>query len=132
MGSSSYGSYTWKKSWEEAMGVGVNVGLEYAWEKAANYLNTSTSSDKLHISTSHEAQWLSIKVLAFVRPYFEGAEPKRKMAAERNTSGFRLLSVQNGCLLQISSAGCLNSSHLKVSFNFLRWGGGRSSYKMSF
>lgn len=86
MDSSSYGSYTWKKPWEEAMGVGVNVGLGYAWEEAANCLSTSTSSDKLHISTSHEAQWLSIKILAFVCPYFEGAEPKRKMAAERNTS----------------------------------------------
>lgn len=86
MDSSSYSSYTWKKPQEEAMGVGeVNVGLGYAWEEAANCLGTSISSDKLHISTSHEVQWLSIKVLPFVRPYFEGTEPKRKMAAERKT-----------------------------------------------
>lgn len=63
------------------------MGLGYAWEGAANCLSTSMSSDKLHISTSHEVQWLSIKVLSFVRPYFEGTEPKERWLQREKPRG---------------------------------------------
>lgn len=37
MDSSSFGSYTWKKPWEEAMGVGVNVGLWLPGKRLLEY-----------------------------------------------------------------------------------------------
>lgn len=128
MDSSSYSSYTWKKPREEAMGVGVNMG--YAWKEAANCLSTSTSSDKLHTSTSHEVQWLSIKILPFIHPYFEGAEPQKKdgckwLQREKHewlSSEWMLITNFLGCVFEFP--------YLKVSFNFLYWGEG--GYKMPF
>lgn len=58
----------------------------------------------------------SIKTLAFVDLYSEGAEPKRKMFAETET---RVISIppSSEWMLDrlIFSPGCLNSSDLKVS-----------------
>lgn len=53
---------------------------------------------------------------------FWRSRTQKKDGCREKHKCLRLLSVQNGCLLQMSSAGCLNSSYLKVSFNFLHFG----------
>lgn len=79
------------------------------------------------LSTNHKAQRFSIKILSFIHPNPEGAELKRKMFAETETRVASIPPCSEWMLDRlIFSPGCLNSSYLKVSFNFFHgcWGGG--------